>query len=121
MGDNVSIDNDVTDFMNFKIKLTLSFRCAHKGMVCVRVFIWVSVCMCMSIYVYTIFLKKIKQEREYTLYYLMVEGSLTKIYNTYMFIYENIQHISVFTRIPNINDDPVTDNTSSTTGTSATA
>jgi hypothetical protein len=64
--------------------------------------------------------KKIKQEREYTLYYLMVEGSLTKIYNTCMFIYENIQHISVFTRTPNVNDDPVTDNTSSTIGTSAT-
>jgi hypothetical protein len=58
MGDNISIDNDVINFMNFKIKLALFFRGAHKGMVCMRVFIWVSVCMCMSIYVYTIFLKK---------------------------------------------------------------
>jgi hypothetical protein len=48
----------MTDFVNLKIKLAKSFGCAHRGRVCVHVFIGVSVRTCMSIYVYTVFLKK---------------------------------------------------------------
>jgi hypothetical protein len=56
----MSIDNDtflVTDFVNLKIKPTQSFGCAHRGKVCVRVFIGVSARTCMSIYVCIMFLK----------------------------------------------------------------
>jgi hypothetical protein len=49
----------VTDFMDFKIKPVQSFRGAHKGSVCVRVFIGVSAHMYISIYICTVFLKKI--------------------------------------------------------------
>jgi hypothetical protein len=48
----------VIDFMNLKIKPTQSFRGAHRGRMCVRVFIGVSARTCMSIYVCTMFLKK---------------------------------------------------------------
>jgi hypothetical protein len=48
----------VTDFVNLNIKSAQSFRGAHRGRVCVCVFIGVSAHMCMSIYVYTVFLKK---------------------------------------------------------------
>jgi hypothetical protein len=48
----------VTDFMNLKIKPTQSFRGAHRGRVCVRVFIEISAHTCISIYVYAVFLKK---------------------------------------------------------------
>jgi hypothetical protein len=34
-------------------------------------------------------------------------GSLTKIYNTWSFICENIQHMGVFTKISTVNGDPV--------------
>jgi hypothetical protein len=47
----------MTDFVNLKIKLAQSFRGAHKGRVCMRVFIWVSAHTCMSICVCTVFLK----------------------------------------------------------------
>jgi hypothetical protein len=60
MGDDVSVDNDtllVTDFVNLKIKSAQSFGCAHRGRLCVCVFIGVSAHMCMSIYIYTVFLK----------------------------------------------------------------
>jgi hypothetical protein len=69
MGDDVFIDNDtllLTDFVNLKIKSTLSFGCVHKDMMCVHVFIWVSARMYINICICTIFLKKNK--REYTLY-----------------------------------------------------
>jgi hypothetical protein len=46
-------------------------------------------------------------------------GVLTKIYNIYPFIYQNIQHIGVFTKISTVNGDPVADNTSPATGTPA--
>jgi hypothetical protein len=65
VGGDVSVDSEtflVTDFMNLKIKLTQSFRVAYRGRVCIRVFIDVSAHMCMSIYVYTVFLKKIKNK-----------------------------------------------------------
>jgi hypothetical protein len=50
----------VTDFINLKIKSTQSFRCTHRGRVCIRVLIEVSARTCMSIYVCTVFLKKKK-------------------------------------------------------------
>jgi hypothetical protein len=58
----------MTDFMNLKIKPAQSFKCAHRGRVCVRVFIEVSARTCMSIYIYTVFLKKkeFKHERKNT-------------------------------------------------------
>jgi hypothetical protein len=52
--DDVSINSKtllVTDFVNLKIKSAQSFGDAHRGRVCVRVFIGVSAHMCMSIYV----------------------------------------------------------------------
>jgi hypothetical protein len=61
VGGDVPVDSEtllVADFMNFKIKSAQSFGGAHKGRVCVRVFIGVSARTCMSIYVYTVFLKK---------------------------------------------------------------
>jgi hypothetical protein len=48
----------VTDFLNLKIKLAQSFGGAHRGSVCVCVFIGVSARTCMSICVCTVFLKK---------------------------------------------------------------
>jgi hypothetical protein len=44
--DDVPVDSEtflVTDFVNLKIKPAQYFRCAHKSMVCIRVFIGVSV------------------------------------------------------------------------------
>jgi hypothetical protein len=61
VGDDVTVDSDallVTDFMNLKIKSAQSFRCAHRGRVCVRVFIWVNARTYMSIGICTVFLKK---------------------------------------------------------------
>jgi hypothetical protein len=58
---DVPVDSEtflVTDFMNLKIKLTQSFRGAHRGRLYVRMFIGVSTYMCMSIYVCIVFLKK---------------------------------------------------------------
>jgi hypothetical protein len=45
---------------------------------------------------------------------------LTKIYNTCLFIYENIQHMDVFTKISTVNDDSVAGNTAPATGTPTT-
>jgi hypothetical protein len=56
VGGDVLVDSEmflVIDFMNFKIKSVQSFRCAHMGRVCVRVFIEISAHTC-----YTVFLKK---------------------------------------------------------------
>jgi hypothetical protein len=42
MGDNVPINSNtflVTDFVNLKIKLAQSFRCAHRDRVYMRIFI----------------------------------------------------------------------------------
>jgi hypothetical protein len=58
---DVSVDSEtflVTDFVNLTIKPAQSFRGAHKGRVCMRMFIRVSARMCMSICVCTMFLKK---------------------------------------------------------------
>jgi hypothetical protein len=51
----------MTDFMNFKIKLVQSFRCAYRDRMYVYIFIGVSVHTCINICVYTIFLKKEKR------------------------------------------------------------
>jgi hypothetical protein len=61
VGGDALIDSEtllVTDFVNLKIKLTQSFRGAHKDKVCVRVFIGVSGRTYMNICVFTVFLKK---------------------------------------------------------------
>jgi hypothetical protein len=61
LGDDVPVDSEtllMTDFVNLKIKPTQSFGGAHRGRMCVRVFIGVSARTCMSICVCTVFLKK---------------------------------------------------------------
>jgi hypothetical protein len=63
VGGDVPIDSEallMTDFMNLKIKPTQSFRDAHRGRVCVRVFTYMSAHTCMSIYIYTMFVKKVQ-------------------------------------------------------------
>jgi hypothetical protein len=60
VGADVSVDSEtllVADFVNLKIKPAQSFECAHRGSVCLRVFIGVNIHTCMSIYVCTVFLK----------------------------------------------------------------
>jgi hypothetical protein len=60
VGVDVPVDSDallVTDFMNLKIKPAQYFRGAHRGRVCVHMFIGVSARTCMSIYVCTAYLK----------------------------------------------------------------
>jgi hypothetical protein len=60
MGGDVAVDSEtlsVTDFVNLKIKPAQFFRCAHRGRVCLHVFIGVGAHTCMSIC--TVFLKKI--------------------------------------------------------------
>jgi hypothetical protein len=62
VGCDVPVDSEtllVTDFMNLKIKLAQSFEGAHRGKMCMRVFIEVNAHTRMSICVYTVFLKKI--------------------------------------------------------------
>jgi hypothetical protein len=59
--DDVSVDSEILlmiDFVNLKIKSTQSFRGAHRGRVCVCVFINMSAHTCMNICVCTVFLKK---------------------------------------------------------------
>jgi hypothetical protein len=59
--DDVPVDSEallIIDFVNLKIKPTQSFGGAHKGRVCMHMFIGVSAHTCMSIYVCTVFLKK---------------------------------------------------------------
>jgi hypothetical protein len=48
----------VTDFVNLNIKPAQCFGGAHRGSVCVRVFIEVSTHTCISICICTVFLKK---------------------------------------------------------------
>jgi hypothetical protein len=61
VGGDVPVNNEVllmTNFMNLKIKLAQSFRCADRDK-CACVFTEVNAHTCMSICVYTVFLKKI--------------------------------------------------------------
>jgi hypothetical protein len=61
VGGDVLIDNEallVTDFVNLKIKLVKSFESAHRGTVCMHVFIGLRASMCMSICICNVFLKK---------------------------------------------------------------
>jgi hypothetical protein len=58
VGGDVLINNEMllmTDFINLKIKLTQSFECAHIDMVCVHIFIRVTVYTCINICVDTVF------------------------------------------------------------------
>jgi hypothetical protein len=60
MGGDVPVNNEtllVNGFVNLKIKPAQSFGDAHRGRVCVRVFIGVSARTCMSICVCTVFPK----------------------------------------------------------------
>jgi hypothetical protein len=60
VGGDVLINSEallVTDFVNLNIK-PVHFRGAHRGRLCVRVFIKISDYTCMSIYIFTVFLKK---------------------------------------------------------------
>jgi hypothetical protein len=62
VGGDISVNNEtllMIDFVNLKIKLTRSFRCAHRSRLCVYVFIKMSAHMCMNICVYTVFLKRV--------------------------------------------------------------
>jgi hypothetical protein len=62
VGGDVPVDSEtflVTDFLNLKIKPAQSYEGAHRGRVCVHVFIGVSVHTCMSICICTLFLKKL--------------------------------------------------------------
>jgi hypothetical protein len=57
VGDDVPINSDaflVTDFVNIKIKLHQSFKCALRNRVCMRMFIGVSA----RIFVFIVFFKK---------------------------------------------------------------
>jgi hypothetical protein len=61
VGGDIPVDSEtllVTDFVNLKIKPAQSFGCAHRGRVCVHMFIGVSARTCMSICVCSVFLKK---------------------------------------------------------------
>jgi hypothetical protein len=51
----------MTDFMNFKIKLVQSFRCAYRDRMYIYIFIEVSAHTYINICIYTIFLKKEKR------------------------------------------------------------
>jgi hypothetical protein len=62
VGGDVPVDSEtflVTDFLNLKIKPAQSYEGAHRGRVCVHVFIGVSGHTCMSICVCNLFLKKL--------------------------------------------------------------
>jgi hypothetical protein len=61
VGGDVPVDSEtllVTDFVNFKIKLSQSFRYAHRDRVCVCIFIEINTHTCITIYVCTVFIKK---------------------------------------------------------------
>jgi hypothetical protein len=63
-GDHIRVNSEtflVTDFINLKIKPAQSFKNAHKGRMCARVFIGVSARTYINIYICTVFLKKITQ------------------------------------------------------------
>jgi hypothetical protein len=58
--DDISIDSEillVIDFVN--LKMTQSFRNAHRGMMYVRLFIKLSVHTYINIYIYIVLLKKL--------------------------------------------------------------
>jgi hypothetical protein len=72
MRGSVSIDSEtflMTNFINLKIKSTQSFEVAHRGRVCVHMFI-VSARMYISIDVCTVFLKNIYSTIKNCGYYL---------------------------------------------------
>jgi hypothetical protein len=59
---DVLIDSEallLIDFVNLNIKSAQSFRCAHRGRICICVFIWVSTYVYEYLCLYCVFLKKI--------------------------------------------------------------
>jgi hypothetical protein len=67
---DVPVDNEsflVIDSVNLKIKPTQSFRYAHRGRVCVHVFIGMSTHTCMSMCVSTVFQKNKKERGDFFL------------------------------------------------------
>jgi hypothetical protein len=67
VGSDVPVDSEVflmTDFINLKIKSVQFFRDAHMIRMYVHMFIGVSVYTCINIYVYIMFLKKLKITNE---------------------------------------------------------
>jgi hypothetical protein len=89
---DVSVDNEtllMINFVNLKIKLTQSFKDAHKDKMCVRVFIVVSTHMFTNIYVCTVFLnKKMREARRYSLKQL--EFSNTTLTNGVIFLRQKL-------------------------------
>jgi hypothetical protein len=77
--DDVPVDSEVllvTDFVNLKIKPAQFFRCAHRGRVCVLIFIEVSARTCMSILFVLCFSKKILKVPKYLkLSFILTLGS----------------------------------------------
>jgi hypothetical protein len=77
VGGDVPVDSNtllVTDFVNLKIKPAQSFEGAHRGRVCVRVFIGMSARTCMSIYVCIVFLKKKRiQQKNLEMAYIILK------------------------------------------------
>jgi hypothetical protein len=51
VGSDIPVDSVVINFVNLKIKSVQLFGYAHRGRVCMRVFIGLSARICMSIYV----------------------------------------------------------------------
>jgi hypothetical protein len=63
VGDDVSVDNEIlllTDFMNFKIKSAQSFEDAHRGRVCVHVFVRMNDHIYIYMCVFVLYFKKTK-------------------------------------------------------------
>jgi hypothetical protein len=61
VGGDVPVNSNtilMIDFMNLKIKLTQSFRNAHKGKIYIHIFIRMNTHTYISIYIYIVFLKK---------------------------------------------------------------
>jgi hypothetical protein len=61
VGGDTPVDSEVlliTDFVNLKIKSTQSFRCDHRRMIYIYMFIWVGARTYINIYVCIMFLKK---------------------------------------------------------------
>jgi hypothetical protein len=62
---DISVDNEtllMMDFVNLKIKLAQSFRCAHKDKIYIHVFIGMSAHTFINIYICTVFLNKKMRE-----------------------------------------------------------
>jgi hypothetical protein len=111
VGGDVSVDSEVflvTDFINLKIKSSQSFRCVHKNMVCVRVFIEINVHTCMSIYICTVFLKKIGASYARLENHPMLRGyrKMQILSPTYFFSKITSKHLGLGGQLPHPQHDP---------------